>query len=146
MEHIDYGTGVNLQQALLEPLIVGSIAVTARALSGAAPDLTLLQWRALVVIHESAEGATVGDIAARIGANSSPVSRLVGRLEHRGLVRTQPDTDDRRSTRVLLTQLGMAVVERVIATRLEMVKDISVRDLDRDTLERLALGFGQLAR
>ena len=43
--------------ASLEAIVAGSVAVTARALADAGSELTLVQWRALVVLAAS-DGAS----------------------------------------------------------------------------------------
>jgi DNA-binding MarR family transcriptional regulator len=99
----------------LESIVAGSVAITARALADAAPDLTILQWRALVLVADG--GLAVRDLAVRIGATSSATSRLVGRLAGRGLVTTVKAGDDRRVTWVVLTPSGEDLRRRVLERR-----------------------------
>jgi DNA-binding MarR family transcriptional regulator len=97
------------------------VAVTTRALASTALDLTFVQWRVLVIVGEDEDGATVSEIAIRLGAEISPLSRLVGRLARRGLVATGKDERDRRVTRVNLTDAGRAIRETVIRRRRELL-------------------------
>ena len=76
---------------LLERLVVGSVAITERAIAAAGTDLTFVQWRVLLIVGEQPAGATVGEIAGRIGARGSPASRLISRLKGRGVVRAERD-------------------------------------------------------
>jgi len=50
--------------------VFAGVALTTRALSEARADLdlTLAQWRVLVVLGETEDGATISQVAARIGA------------------------------------------------------------------------------
>ena len=73
---------------VLERLVVGSVAITARAIAEADAELTFMQWRVLLVVGECEDGQAVGEIATRIGAHASPASRVVSRLKRRGLVST----------------------------------------------------------
>jgi DNA-binding MarR family transcriptional regulator len=111
-------------QTALEAVVYGSVAVTTRALLTVATDLTFAQWRALVIVGEHATGATVTEIAARLGAEISPVSRLVGRLARRGLVVTAKDVRDRRVTRVSVTAAGHELRESVLARRRELIAEV----------------------
>jgi DNA-binding MarR family transcriptional regulator len=103
--------------AALERLVVAAVAVTARALSDVAPELTLLQWRVLVVVDEAANGIAVGAIAARLGAKVAATSRLVGRLRSHGLVEAVRDEGDARISLVRLSPEGRRLRDRVIDRR-----------------------------
>ena len=105
----------------LELLLFGAIGMTTIALADAsASDLTLSQWRALVVIGR-AGNLRVGDVAVRIGTSLPSTSRLIGRLERRGYVHTERDERDKRATLVTLTARGMGVRSAVIARRRELM-------------------------
>jgi len=110
--------------AALEAVAFGSVAVTTRAIAAAGLDLTFAQWRVLVVVGERPNGATVTEIAARLGAEISPVSRLVSRLARRGVVKARKDDQDRRVTRVTVTDEGRELRETVIARRRELLADV----------------------
>jgi DNA-binding MarR family transcriptional regulator len=106
----------------LEMLMFGAIGLTTLALSGAsAGDLTLFQWRALVVIGRSGS-ARVGDIASAVGMSLSSASRLVRRMEGRGLVWTERDRADRRATLVRLTAAGTALRADVVNRRRSLME------------------------
>ncbi len=104
-------------EASLEQVVFGSVAVTTRAVAKTGLELTFPQWRVLVVLGGCPDGATVSEIASRIGAALSPASRLITRLETRGYVVTRKDLDDRRATRVRLTPLGADVRKKVVDER-----------------------------
>ena len=105
----------------LELLLFGAIGMTTIALADAsASDLTLSQWRALVVIGRAGK-LRVGDVAVRIGTSLPSTSRLIGRLERRGYVRTERDERDKRATLVTLTARGVSVRSAVIARRREIM-------------------------
>ena len=62
-----------------------------------------------------ADGCSMSDLAGRLGADPSHVTRLVDRLEHAGFVARRQDASDRR-TRVLdLTAAGQQVVQDVLS-------------------------------
>jgi DNA-binding MarR family transcriptional regulator len=132
--------------AALEAVALGSVAVTTRALLTVSSDLTFGQWRALVIVGEDAGGATVSEIATRLGAEISPVSRLVSRLVGRGLLLTAKDARDRRVTRVSLTEAGRELRETVLERRRAMLGGVleDAGPIEPDVaaaLERIGLAF-----
>ena len=137
----------------LERIVVGAVAVTSRALAHAAPgtDLTFPQWRALLILGEDAAGARIGQVAARVEATLPATSRLLRRLERRGLVVLEPDELDRRATRARLTERGREVRGSILAFRRELLDAIARRlpeGRERppgETIEALADAFGSYA-
>ena len=133
----------------LEFLAVGSVAITERAIAAAGADLTFVQWRVLLIVGSQAEGATVGEIAARIGAHASPASRLVSRLRRRGVVDATTDAADRRVTRLTLTAAGRDLRQRVLDRRRldlgKLMADARLTARDGATIGRLARQFERVA-
>ncbi len=109
----------------VERLMVEAIGVTTIALAQAAPDvdLSIAQWRALVVVGSRPTGIRVGEIAARIGSAVPTTSRLVRRLERRSLVIAQRDEADRRATLVRLTDSGERIRAAIVDRRQQLVRD-----------------------
>ncbi len=103
----------------IDELALELVAVTARALSDAVNDLdlTLSQWRVLVVIGQRRAPLRVGEIAARIDASLPSTSRILRRLERRGLISTRRDERDRRATLVRLTPSGVSARRKVMNSR-----------------------------
>jgi DNA-binding MarR family transcriptional regulator len=127
---------------LLERVVMGSVSVTARVVAEGAPELTLLQWRVLVVLAEAPEGATVSELAARVGSRLPAMSRLLGRMRRRGLLETRKDHADARITTVLLGPGGLDLWQRVVASRRSELAAVlaaaSFAQDDEPGLERLA--------
>jgi DNA-binding MarR family transcriptional regulator len=106
----------------LELLMFGAIGMTTLALSAAsAGELTLSQWRALVVLGRR-DSARVGEVAGAVGMSLPSTSRLIRRLERRGLVSTERDEGDRRATRVRLTERGRELREEVVRRRRSLME------------------------
>jgi DNA-binding MarR family transcriptional regulator len=140
--------GAGRARAALERIVFGAIAITTLALADAGVELTFSQWRVLVIVGETADGTTVSGIATRLGAEVSPVSRLVGRLGRRGLVVANKDDRDRRVTRVTTTTRGRDLRAAVLDRRRELLSDVlaGAGPLDADTevaLERIGAAFGR---
>jgi DNA-binding MarR family transcriptional regulator len=103
--------------APLERLVIGSVAITERAIAAAGTDLTFVQWRVLMIVGSRADGVPVGEIAVMLGHQASASSRLIARLRARGVVSTEKDPADARVTRVRLTARGSALRARVLRLR-----------------------------
>ena len=82
----------------LERIAIGMVGLTTRALAHAESDLELTfpQWRAILVVGADTDGARIGEVAARVGGTIPATSRLLRRLERRGLVTLATDDADRQ--------------------------------------------------
>jgi DNA-binding MarR family transcriptional regulator len=129
----------------LEAIVGGSVALTARALAGAGSELTIVQWRALVVLHASEVPMTIGELARRVGASPSAMSRLVRRLMTRGYVASHAERADRRERRVVVTDRGHELVERIVAIRDEELRSLPIDAADGPAVARLGRAFGAIA-
>jgi DNA-binding MarR family transcriptional regulator len=126
---------------LLERIVLAGVGLTTRALTEAAPgfDLTFPQWRVLVVLGEDSDGATVSEVAGRIGVTVPATSRQLRRLARRGLVEISPDEHDRRATRARLTPTGHGTREAILAYRRRRISQRASRvTTSQATLRELA--------
>ncbi len=130
----------------IERLMVESVGVTTVALGLASPDVELSfpQWRALVVVGTYEAGIRVGEIAARIGSAVPSTSRLVRRLERRGLVVAERDEADRRATLVRLTPAGKHLRTALVDCRRQLVRDALAGHAGRLSAQLLE-GLDQIA-
>ena len=103
----------------LEKLMSASVGLTVRALlaSPDANELTLTQWRTLVVLSESETPMRVSDLGRSIGASLPSTSRIVSRLRGRGAVVLSPSAVDRRASLISLTERGRNAVSGVQRAR-----------------------------
>jgi DNA-binding MarR family transcriptional regulator len=136
----DYDTSAALVTDV-ERIVVASVAVTARLLSEEGAELTLSQWRVLVLVDRPG-GMPVGAVAAALRAKIAAVSRLVGRLNARGLVQTRRADADGRVVLVSLTTAGRRLRRRIVhGRRAQLEKLLAESDLGHDGKAH----FGQLA-
>lgn len=114
---------------VLERVATGIVGVTSAVFAGEPPvDLTLLQWRTLVVVIEAQDGVRISELAARVGSSLPSASRLVDRLVRRGLIAVETDTTDRRVRIARPTRAGSALRQRLVDRRREILGQ-QVRDL-----------------
>ncbi len=94
------------------------VAVAARSLVGLDADITLAQYRAMVVLNRR-PGLTVSDLAEELLVSSSTVTRLCDRLVRKGLIRRQRSRGDRRQTTIFLSSFGRQLISEVTDRRRE---------------------------
>ena len=92
------------------------LAVTARSLASVDEDVTLPQYRALVVLAQRGPRRPA-DLAAALAVTPSTGTRMCDRLVARGLVRRDRPEDDRRAVAVSLSDTGQALVRDVTRRR-----------------------------
>lgn len=91
--------------------------------------LTLTQCKALFVL--SGPDAVTGDacpgkeLAEQIGLSMATISRAVDGLVEGGFVTRVEDPDDRRVRRIAITDVGEALVGRILSARLEGLREFS---------------------
>ena len=107
------------------------VAIAARSLGAGGEGMTLVQYRALVVLSYSGEHR-VAELAEQLDVNSSSATRLTDRLARKGLISRVTDPDDRRATLIALTDAGRDAVSAVAARRRTEVSRI-LRKLPVDT-------------
>lgn len=80
-------------------------------------DLPLAFFESLYAIAQSHEGSLrVGDLARALRVTVGGTSKVVDRIERAGLIRREPDGDDRRASRVALTDAGKHTLAAARAT------------------------------
>jgi DNA-binding MarR family transcriptional regulator len=80
-------------------------------LAGADLGLSLRQFAALRGIQEGA--SSPGELARLWQVTPAVITGIVDRLEVRGLVRREPDPDDRRRLRLVLTEAGRCASDEI---------------------------------
>lgn len=92
------------------------VALTARSLTELDADVTLPQYRTLVVLA-SRGPQRPADLAEELGVQRSTVTRICDRLVARGLAERRPGQADRRVIWVVLTEAGMELLGQAMARR-----------------------------
>ncbi len=96
------------------------VAIAARSLADAGEEVTLTQYRALVVLA-SRGPQSVAALAEAVAVTPPTASRLCDRLVRKGLVRRRADRRDRRQVRIGLTETGRRLIDTVTARRREEI-------------------------
>ena len=111
-------TGVE-QDRMIDAVLSASrtlVAIAARSLADAGEEVTLTQYRSLVVLASRGPQG-VASLADAVAVTPPTASRLVERLVKKGLVRRRTDRHDRRQVRIALTESGRHLIDAVSARR-----------------------------
>jgi DNA-binding MarR family transcriptional regulator len=119
------------------------LAVVARTINPALEQLSLPQFRVLVVLV-GAGPHRVGALAERLGSVTSTFSRAVDRLEAAGWVSREPNPDSRREVIVSATDAGRELVEQVTTLRRQELTAL-LDTLSDEELTDVAAGFRRFA-
>jgi DNA-binding MarR family transcriptional regulator len=98
-------------------------------------DLDFKDFFALVAIHDGAIYPKL--ICSRLATNPSDISRILEKLEEKGLVTRALDPEDSRRIRVVLTAHGLATLEHKRRSMAEHILK-AVHGMSADELERFA--------
>ncbi|WNG26513.1 MarR family transcriptional regulator [Cystobacter fuscus] len=120
-------------------------SVQANQLSG---ELSLRQLTMLYAIQQGISSPKL--LARRLLVTPAVITGLLDRLERRGYVRREPEPDDRRRLRMVLTEAGLAVSQQVrraltgdLAAQFASASPAELKELGR-ALELLERALGAL--
>jgi DNA-binding MarR family transcriptional regulator len=100
-------------------------------------DLVPREYGVLYALSSAPEGLRITELGADVLLTQPGMSRLVARLETRGLVQRVADPEDARAFRIRLTAAGVATQRRIGRAHARHVAEAMTRNLDRDELEQL---------
>lgn len=99
------------------------VAVAARSLADIAEEVTLTQYRTLVVLASRGPQNLVG-LAEAVGVTPATATRMCDRLVKKKLIVRQSEQDDRRQVRLALTKKGLKLVGAVTNRRRREIEAI----------------------
>jgi DNA-binding MarR family transcriptional regulator len=100
-------------------------------------DLVPREYGVLYALSSAPDGLRITELGDDVLLTQPGMSRLVARLEARGLVHRVDDPDDGRASRIRLTQAGVATQRRIGRAHARHVAEAMTRNLDRPELEQL---------
>src|SRR5271168_2923206 len=125
------------------------VALAARSLGDVAEEVTLTQYRTLVVLA-SRGPQSLAALAEAVDVTPSTATRMCDRLVRKGLIGRRHERSDRRLIRLSLTRTGRGLVDAVterrrkeIAQLLSAIPEGKQIDLV-DSLQRLAAAAGEV--
>ena len=136
--------GLPADEARSQPVVdavVGAsralVAMAARSLGAAGDEVTLAQYRALVVLASRGPQRVV-DLAGYLDVTASTATRMCDRLVRKGLVHRQRLSSDRRTVRVSISAAGRDLVAAVTQRRRRDVQAIVARMSAREREQLVA--------
>jgi DNA-binding MarR family transcriptional regulator len=100
-------------------------------------DLVPPEYGVLYALSSAPEGLRITELGEDVLLTQPGMSRLVARLEARGLVHRVDDPDDARASRIRLTPAGVDTQRRIGRIHARHVAEAMTRNFDRGELERL---------
>lgn len=101
-------------------------------------DLNYFEYLVMAVLSEQGDRTLrMSQLAALTNASLSRLSHVAKRLESRGFVRREPDAEDGRYTKAILTDLGMTKVEDSAPGHVTAVRELVIDALTRSQLRQL---------
>ena len=119
------------------------MGVAARSLAATEDRITLVQYRALVMLDVKGE-RNMGSLADELGIHPSTATRLCDRLIANGYIERATSSRSRREVTLKLTEQGRALVRAETARRRRAIRAIVAR-LDRETQAQIVDVFATLA-
>ena len=119
------------------------VGIIARSLADVLEDVTLPQYRVLVVLCASGAMRS-GVLAERLGVHQSTLTRTADRLVAQDLIRRDPSQESRREIIVDLTDAGRALVVRTLKQRSNHLREVLERAPVQDR-KKIRAGFRAFA-
>ncbi len=108
-----------VREPLIDAMLSASrvlVAVAARSLSDVAEEVTLTQYRTLVVLASRGAQSLAG-LADAVGVTPATATRMCDRLVSKELIRRTARSDNRRQIRIALSPSGRSIVDAVTERR-----------------------------
>jgi DNA-binding MarR family transcriptional regulator len=125
------------------------VAVAARSLGDVAEEVTLTQYRTLVVLA-SRGPQSLAALAEAIDVTPPTATRMCDRLIRKGLILRRHERGDRRLIRLTLSEKGQVLVDAVTKRRRAEITDL-LKAIPReqqtalvDSLQRLSTAAGEV--
>lgn len=125
------------------------VAVAARSLADIAEEVTLAQYRTLVVLASKGTQNLTG-LAEAVGVTPATATRMCDRLVTKELIVRESGTQDRRNVRIELSATGRQLVRDVTERRRHEISSILVKISPSDqvifamALSRFATAAGEV--
>ncbi len=126
------------QSAVVDAVLAAGrvfVAVASNALAGTTPEVTLPQFRALVLLEQHGK-LGVKQLADELGVVTSTASRMCDRLVSKRLVRRSTDRSDRRQVSLRLLPAGQLLIAESTRRRTQQIARLleNIPSADQDRL------------
>src|SRR3954452_6230294 len=119
------------------------VGIAARSLAGIREDVSLPQYRVLVLL-DGRGSLAMSDLATSLDVNPSTVTRVCDLLVEKKLIRRKQAPNNRRMVCAELTPRGRRLVEQVMAHRESLIDD-ALSKMSEEGRRRLGRGLAEFA-
>jgi DNA-binding MarR family transcriptional regulator len=99
-------------------------------------DATLIRFNIMTNLFKNGGEMTPSEIAESVFREKNSITAALNTLESEGVVRREPSTDDRRSVKVIITDKGWEVANRLSPIAQELSRE-ALSSLDKVQIESL---------
>ena len=145
--HVNQTVPGTEQDSVVDAVLSASrvlVAIAARSLADAGEEVTLTQYRSLVVLA-SRGPQSMAALAEAVAVTAPTASRLCDRLVKKGLVRRRTDRNDRRQVRIGLTEAGRQLIDTVSTRRRREITEL-LASIPPKTQRSVATALVELAK
>jgi DNA-binding MarR family transcriptional regulator len=100
-------------------------------------DMTLRWYDVLVVLEETEHPVRMNELASRILASKSGLTRVIDRMEEAGLVERQRPREDRRAIEIVMTKAGVEALQAARVVHRRGIYEHFAQHLDDDDFDAL---------
>ncbi len=146
MSKINIDENEAIRQKLIGALLRTSkvlVAIATKSLAETSNEVTLAQYRSMVVLSECGS-ATVVKLSDAVGVTPPTATRMCDRLLKKGLISREVSKDDRREMNLQLTDQGKELIDRVTEGRRAAMNELLAK-LPASDYEDLAEVFSRFA-
>ncbi len=109
-------------------------------------NLTFDQFHTLIFLNKTDYPPTIGEMAKETKKAQNTISERISRLEEKGLVERVKDKNDRRVSKVALTQVGRELINSInYQAGTEFVKKALI-DINEEVVDNMLFGLEELAK
>ncbi|NMB27429.1 MAG: winged helix DNA-binding protein [Tissierellia bacterium] len=106
--------------------------------------LTYDQYHLLIYIDLLERAPTINDIAEKFNKAQNTISEKVSRLEEKGLVNRVGDKQDRRMTRVTITEEGKNLIDTIRQERNSRATYVALQTMNESEVDSLLINLTRL--
>lgn len=106
--------------------------------------LTYDQHHLLIYLNKSKVAPTINDISNKFNRAQNTISEKVSRLEDKGLVKRCEDVEDRRITRVYITERGKELIHTIKQERSNRVVYSALKNMEDEEVDELLKNLAKL--
>lgn len=99
-------------------------------------EATLIKFNIMTTLFKNGGERTPSEIAESVFREKNSITAALNTLEGEGVVRREPSTDDRRSVKVIITDKGWEVANRLSPIAQELSREV-LSCLDKEQIETL---------